>query len=71
MDIAAPTGHEADKRTIHGYKDHILIKEETEIITAIKVMPANAEDGAQWIDLVMKFQDHYGFAPEDFRFDAD
>jgi transposase len=52
VDIDARTGHKSDKRKIQGYKDHILIDEETELITAVKVTPANAEDGDQLMDLV-------------------
>ncbi|GAA3314531.1 hypothetical protein GCM10020331_007260 [Ectobacillus funiculus] len=49
-------------RTIQGYKDHILMDEESEIITAVKVTPANAEDGDQLIDLITQFKNamvHY------------
>jgi hypothetical protein len=45
-------------RKIQGYKDHIMMDEETEIITAVKVTPANAEDGDQLVDLVTQFQDN-------------
>ncbi|GAA3332690.1 hypothetical protein GCM10020331_093850 [Ectobacillus funiculus] len=56
VDSDARTGHKSDMRTIQGYKDHILMDEESEIITAVKVTPANAEDGDQLIDLITQFK---------------
>lgn len=69
VDTHARTGHKSDMRKIQGYKDHIMIDEETEIITAVKVTPANAEDGDQLIDLIKQFQDHYGFLPKELSAD--
>jgi transposase len=63
VDQEARTGHKAINRTIQGYKDHIMIDEESEIITAIKVTPANAEDGDQLIDLVTQFEKNQHIKP--------
>jgi transposase len=65
VDPEARTGHKSDMRTIQGYKDHIMMDEESEIITAVKVTPANAEDGDQLIDLVTQFQNNHGFVPKE------
>jgi transposase len=69
VDTEARTGHKSDMRKIQGYKDHIMIDEETEIITAVKVTPANAEDGDQLMDLVKQFQDNHGFLPKELSAD--
>jgi transposase len=69
IDTEARTGHKSDMRTIQGYKDHIMIDEETEIITAVKVTPANAEDGDQLVDLVQQFQDNHAFLPKELSAD--
>jgi transposase len=69
VDTDARTGHKSDMRKIQGYKDHIMMDEETEIITAVKVTPANAEDGDQLIDLMTQFQEHYGFLPKELSAD--
>ncbi|OXM82273.1 IS1182 family transposase [Paenibacillus rigui] len=69
VDTDARTGHKSDMRKIQGYKDHIMMDEETEIITAIKVTPANAEDGDQLVDLVTQFQDNHGFLPKELSAD--
>ncbi|MFB9760237.1 IS1182 family transposase [Ectobacillus funiculus] len=63
VDSDARTGHKSDMRTIQGYKDHILMDEESEIITAVKVTPANAEDGDQLIDLITQFKKRHGTLP--------
>lgn len=69
IDADARTGHKSDMRKIQGYKDHIMMDEETEIITAVKVTPANAEDGDQLVDLVTQFQDNHGFLPKELSAD--
>lgn len=69
VDTDARTGHKSDMRKIQGYKDHIMMDEETEIITAVKVTPANAEDGDQLVDLVKQFQNHHGFLPNELSAD--
>lgn len=63
VDPEARTGRKSDKRTIQGYKDHVMIDEESELITAVKVTPANAEDGDQLMDLVSQFQENHGSFP--------
>ncbi|MDQ0879190.1 IS1182 family transposase [Peribacillus sp. V2I11] len=69
VDPEARTGHKSDMRTIQGYKDHIMIDEKSEIITAVKVTPANAEDGDQLIDLMVQFQEHHGVFPTEVAAD--
>lgn len=59
VDPDARTGRKSDTRTIQGYKDHIMIDEESEIITAVKITPANAEDGDQLTDLVTQFHKNH------------
>jgi transposase len=69
VDPEARTGHKSDMRKIQGYKDHIMIDEESEIITAVKVTPANAEDGDQLMDLVNQFQENHGSLPSELSAD--
>ncbi|WP_408008337.1 IS1182 family transposase [Pseudalkalibacillus sp. A8] len=69
VDPEARTGHKSDMRKIQGYKDHIMIDEESEIITAVKVTPANAEDGDQLVDLVTQFQEKHHVLPAELSAD--
>ncbi|WP_094607478.1 IS1182 family transposase ISBbr1 [Sporomusa silvacetica DSM 10669] len=69
VDPEARTGHKSDMRTIQGYKDHIIMDENSEIITAVKVTPANAEDGDQLIDLVNQFKEAHGILPNELSAD--
>lgn len=66
IDPEARTGHKSDMRTIQGYKDHIMIDEESEIITSVKVTPANAEDGDQLVDLLDQFKEAHRTLPEKY-----
>ena len=43
--------------------------EESEIITAVKVTPANAEDGDQLIDLVNQSKENHGYYPTELSAD--
>lgn len=63
VDLDAREGHKTDMCKIQGYKDHIMIDEGSEIITAVKVTPANEEDGNQFIELIEQFQDSHGVLP--------
>ena len=63
VDTDARTGHKSDMRKIQGYKDHIMIDENSELITAVKVTPANAEDGDQLIDLISQLQTNHRVSP--------
>ena len=69
VDPEARTGHKSDMRKIQGYKDHIIIDEESEFITAVKVTPANAEDGDQLIELINQFKDNHGCYPTELSAD--
>lgn len=69
VDTDARTGFKTDKKKIRGYKDHIMIDEESEIITAVKVTPANAEDGDLLIGLVDQFQEHHKIVPSELSAD--
>jgi hypothetical protein len=69
VDSEARTGHKSDMRTIQGYKDHIMIDEESEIITSVKFTPANAEDGDQLVDLLNQFKEAHGKLPEEVSAD--
>ncbi|MED4297391.1 IS1182 family transposase, partial [Priestia megaterium] len=69
VDPDARTGRKSEKRTIQGYKDHIMIDEESEIITAVKVTPANAEDGDQLTDLVTQFHENHDITPKEVSAD--
>lgn len=69
VDPEARTGHKSDMRTIQGYKDHIMIDEASEIITAVLVTPANAEDGDQLIDLTTQYKDYHGVLPTEVSAD--
>ncbi|HEY3424292.1 MAG TPA: IS1182 family transposase [Negativicutes bacterium] len=69
VDPDARTGHKSDMRKIQGYKDHILIDEDSEIILSVKVTPANAEDGDQLIDLVNQLKQNHGVLPKEMSAD--
>lgn len=69
VDPEARTGHKSDMRKIQGYKDHIMMDEKSEIITAVKVTPANAEDGDQLMDLVNQFKENHGIKPAEVSAD--
>jgi transposase len=69
VDPEARTGHKSARRTIQGYKDHIMIDEESELITVVKVTPANAEDGDQFIDLITQLQKDQGMVPQEITAD--
>jgi transposase len=69
VDPEARTGHKSDMRKIQGYKDHIIMDEKSEIITAVKVTPANAEDGDQLIDLVNQLKENHGYYPTELLAD--
>lgn len=69
VDPEARTGHKSDMRKIQGYKDHIMMDEQSEIITAVKVTPANAEDGDQLMDLVTQFKKNHGILPAEVSAD--
>ena len=69
VDPEARTGHKSDMRSIQGYKDNIMIDEKSEIITAVKVTPANAEDGDQLVELMTQFQEHHKVFPTEVAAD--
>lgn len=69
VDPEARTGHKSDMRKIQGYKDHIMIDEESEFITAVKVTPTNAEDGDQLMSLITQFKEAHDVFPKEITAD--
>jgi transposase len=48
-----------------GYKGHLIIEEESEIITAIETTPANRDDGSQLKPLLTQQKETLSLAPEE------
>jgi IS5 family transposase len=53
-DADARFGHKTKKKSFYGYKEHIAVDADSEIITAVKVTPGNVADGDLFKDLVDK-----------------
>ena len=46
VDADARAGKKTHKRWV-GYKGHVIVEEDSEIITAVETTPANKDDGSQ------------------------
>jgi transposase len=69
VDTDARKGHKSERKIIHGYKDHIMIDEKSEIITAVKVTPANVEEGGVLTDLINQFEEYHKTTPSELTAD--
>ncbi len=52
-----------------GYKGHLVVEEESEIITAIETTPANKDDGGQLKTLLNQQKQAYGLIPQELSAD--
>ena len=52
-----------------GYKGHVLVEEDSEIITAVETTPANKADGNQLKPLLDQQQEAYSLKPEELSAD--
>ncbi len=58
-----------DSNTWAGYKGHVIVEEESEIITAVQTTPANKDDGGQLNVLLKQQEDNHGLKPEQLSAD--
>jgi IS5 family transposase len=68
VDPDARTGKKTSK-TWPGYKAHILMEEETGIITEVGTTPANATDGSQLQPLLKKQEEVHSLTPQELTAD--
>jgi hypothetical protein len=68
VDTDARTGMKTNKSWF-GYKAHILMEEETEIITGVETTPANKPDGSQLKPLIRQQENAYSLKPEEISGD--
>jgi IS5 family transposase len=52
-----------------GYKGHVIIEEDSEIITAVDTTPANRDDGSQFKPLLQQQEDAHALKPDEFSGD--
>jgi len=52
-----------------GYKGHIVVEEESEIITAVETTPANKDDGSQLPELLKQQEQAHNISPEEISGD--
>ncbi len=52
-----------------GYKGHLVVEEESEIITAVETTPANKDDGGQLKPLLNQQRQAYGLVPQELSAD--
>jgi transposase len=52
-----------------GYKGHIVVEEESEIITAIETTPANTDDGSQLKPMLTRQEETHGIIPQELSGD--
>ena len=68
VDPDARTGKKADKKWA-GYKAHIVMEEESGIITEVTTTPANATDGSQLRPLLMEQENAHTLTPQEVTAD--
>ena len=68
VDPDARRGRKESKRWV-GYKGHLIMEEDSEIITAIDATPANAADGSQLKGLLKQQEHAYSLIPEELTGD--
>jgi transposase len=68
VDPDARAGKKTGKRWT-GYKGHMIIEEDSEIITAIETTPANRDDGGQLNPLLKQQEENHALKPEELSGD--
>jgi transposase len=63
VDTEARAGKKTNKRWV-GYKGHLIVEEDSEIITAIETTPANKDDGSQLRPLLEQQKETLSLKPE-------
>jgi transposase len=63
VDAEARAGKKTHKRWV-GYKGHLIVEEDSEIITAVETTPANKEDGSQLKPLLDQQKETLSIKPE-------
>jgi transposase len=63
VDSEARAGKKTHKRWV-GYKGHVIVEEDSEIITAVETTPANKDDGSQLKPLLEQQQECLALKPE-------
>lgn len=70
VDIDARVGRKTKKKTKKGYKEHIIIDEDSEIIVANIQTPFSESDGSCCIDLIEEAEQQMGVKPKEVSADA-
>ena len=68
VDTYARAGKKTSKRW-NGYKGHLVVEEDTEIITAAETTPANKDDGSQLPVLLKQQKEAHSIVPEELSGD--
>lgn len=68
IDPDARMGRKESKRWA-GYKGHLVVEEDSEIITAVETTPANAADGSQLKGLLRQQEQAFSLVPEELSGD--
>jgi transposase len=68
IDPDARSGKKTSKRWA-GYKGHVIVEEDSEIITAVETTPANKDDGSQLKPLLNQQQKTHSLVPEELSGD--
>jgi transposase len=68
IDPDARAGKKDSKRWT-GYKGHIVVEEDSEIITAVETTPANKDDGSQLKGLLKQQEEDHDIVPEEISAD--
>jgi transposase len=69
VDPDARVAHKSPGVTKKGYKDHIIVDEESEIILASAQTPFNVNDEKELVNLIEKTKDNFGLEPEEVSAD--
>lgn len=65
----ARVAHKSPGVTKKGYKDHIIVDEDSEIILASAQTPFNTGDEKEFVNLVEKVEDNFNIVPEEISAD--
>lgn len=69
VDPDARVAHKSPGVTKKGYKDHIIVDEDSEIILASTQTPFNVGDEKEFVNLVEKVENNFNLAPEEISAD--
>jgi transposase len=68
VDPSARSGNKTHKHWV-GYKGHLIVEEDTEIITAVETTPGNKDDGSQLKPLLQQQEQHLDIKPAELSGD--